>query len=52
MSKKVIVWGCGQMAEVAYFYLTYDSPYEGKHSNMSAYHKENRIAAGFQDIFL
>lgn len=28
MSNKVVVWGCGQVAEVAYFYLTNDSPYE------------------------
>lgn len=28
MSNKVIVWGCGQIAEVAYFYLNNDSTYE------------------------
>ena len=28
MSNKVILWGCGQMSEVAHFYITHDSPYE------------------------
>lgn len=28
MSNKVVLWGCGQIAEVAYFYLTNDSHYE------------------------
>ena len=55
MSKKVIVWGCGQMAEVAYFYLTYDSPYEvvafcmdREYIQCSTFHERPVIA--FEDV--
>ncbi|MDO4187540.1 MAG: acetyltransferase [Lachnospiraceae bacterium] len=55
MSKNVVLWGCGQMAEVAYFYLTNDSEYDvvafcmdKKYIACETFHEKPVIA--FEDI--